>query len=434
MRQLIATTILIGGALLPVPTHADLIAYFPLDGDTNDASGNGNNGTNFFGGTYSSDVPPQVGGGTALDMMGVAGQMIAGFEAPHDPSLDAVDEVSVTAWINPNDLDTFYFIAVKGPTGSAPDNWPGNYEFRINPGAGTPQFLHQTSEAATLSIYNSETNVVPGEWTHIAVTAAAGGNVTFYVNGVQSGAFPQEGDFGFLNENSLFVGTRKDSFSSFSGRLDEVAVYNEELTQLQIDDIVFCGPLGYLGCGVLGDVNGDEQADLDDFAIISGNMGLNPATLEQGNANRRDGVEMLDFRLWKSNRTDIAAGQHAVPEPTALALLVLGAAGWLARRRRIGKQVTKATKLPHHSRAGMPSNWDSTPVENRRFRAFQPHQAQRKAPRGSQNDDLRRYSGATSVWLSSLSRKSAGCYRPNPGRFGADLEWAAERHSSLTGT
>lgn len=333
MRQIIMVVTFVGGAALQAPTSADLIAYFPLDGNTNDVSGQGNNGTNFFGGEFSADVSPQVGGGLALDMMGEAGARIAGFEVPNDPSLDVLEAVSVSAWVNPNDLDTYYFIAVKGPTGSAADNWPGNYEFRIAPTSGLPQFLHQTSEGMTLSSYESTIPVAPGAWTHIAVSAAQGGDVTFYIDGVAAGTTPQEGDFGLVNDNSLFIGTRLDSYSSFNGRLDDVAVYNEALTPLQIQDIFFCSPTGYLGCGVLGDVDGDEQADKTDFGIIAANMGLNPATLEQGNANRREGVDLLDFRFWKTNRTDLGAVQHAVPEPSAIALLAVGLAGWAANRR-----------------------------------------------------------------------------------------------------
>ena len=56
-----------------LPASAALVGYWPLDGDFNDASGNGNDGI-FFGGTaYSTSVPAAVGGGMSVEFDGAAG-------------------------------------------------------------------------------------------------------------------------------------------------------------------------------------------------------------------------------------------------------------------------------------------------------------------------------------------------------------------------
>jgi hypothetical protein len=80
--------------------------------------------------------------------------------------------------------------------------------------------------------------------------------------------------------------------------------------------------------GVPGDTNDDELVDLVDFDTISGNFGLFPALLTDGDVAGGGAVDLLDFRLWKSNRTDLAAAAGgSIPEPTtaALALLCVGA-------------------------------------------------------------------------------------------------------------
>jgi hypothetical protein len=56
-----------------LPSFGSLVAYYPLDGDFNNASGNGNDGI-FFGGTsYSTSVAAALGGGMSVQFDGVAG-------------------------------------------------------------------------------------------------------------------------------------------------------------------------------------------------------------------------------------------------------------------------------------------------------------------------------------------------------------------------
>ena len=60
-RTLLLSALLSGAALLP--SQASLVAYYPLDGDFQDASGNGNHGTLVGGNTgYSNSVPASIGG------------------------------------------------------------------------------------------------------------------------------------------------------------------------------------------------------------------------------------------------------------------------------------------------------------------------------------------------------------------------------------
>ncbi len=51
-----------------------LVAYYPLDGDFQDASGNGNHGTLVGAGTtYSNSVPTSIGGGQSVSFPGITG-------------------------------------------------------------------------------------------------------------------------------------------------------------------------------------------------------------------------------------------------------------------------------------------------------------------------------------------------------------------------
>jgi len=84
--------------------------------------------------------------------------------------------------------------------------------------------------------------------------------------------------------------------------------------------------------GVAGDMNADGKVDLDDFGILKANFGTG-TTLAQGDTNSDGKVDLADFGILKAN---FGAGgvAAAVPEPPAITLLLLGAAGVGAYRAR----------------------------------------------------------------------------------------------------
>jgi len=210
---------------------ADLVAYWNLDdgaGDmAADKSGNSNDGALVGGPTW---ITGTIGRG-ALSFDG-ADDLV---EVPHDPVLDLGESVTVTAWINLNDIGTYYFIVVKGPSGTAPDNYPGNYEFRTTP-SGQLQLGHQTAENTDHIFYTSESTVAPGQWTHVAATLVEGGSVEFFIDGQPAGSVAQSGEFGILNDEPVRIAGRKDGYSFFNGAIDDVAIFDHALTAQEILD------------------------------------------------------------------------------------------------------------------------------------------------------------------------------------------------------
>jgi hypothetical protein len=69
-----------------------LVAYYPLNGDANDASGNGNNGT-AYGVAWVSDQFGNVN--AACRFYGNGGSYV---DIPPSASLDFSDEITVAAW------------------------------------------------------------------------------------------------------------------------------------------------------------------------------------------------------------------------------------------------------------------------------------------------------------------------------------------------
>ncbi|MHC4986277.1 MAG: PEP-CTERM sorting domain-containing protein, partial [Planctomycetota bacterium] len=83
----------------------------------------------------------------------------------------------------------------------------------------------------------------------------------------------------------------------------------------------------------VGDFNLDGLINATDLAIMNPNFGLGGMLYANGNANCDDLINATDLAILAANFGYVAPA-GAVPEPITLSLLVLGAAGVLARRRR----------------------------------------------------------------------------------------------------
>jgi hypothetical protein len=144
---------------------AGLVAHWQFDegsGTTTvDSSGNGHDG-NLLGDPQW--VAGMIGSG-ALSFDGSDGLVDVG----HDEALNITDELTITLWVKVADLNTFYFLVCKQPSGTAGDNYPGNYEFRTESNTGALQFGHQEAEGEQYTFYNSETAITAEKWYHVAV-------------------------------------------------------------------------------------------------------------------------------------------------------------------------------------------------------------------------------------------------------------------------
>jgi len=208
------------------PNNAGLVGHWKFDESSGtiayDSSGNGNDGT------VQGDpqwVAGMIGSG-ALSFDGTDGYV----EIGDDASLSMTDTLTITVWVNVPDFNAFYMLVCKQPSGAARDNYPGNYEFRIQANTGILEFGHQETEGEQYTFYTSDLSIAVEQWYHVAVAVTKGEFVEFYIDGVAAGSAEQSTNFGVLNDNSVKIGSRTDLFSFFNGLLDDARIYDYALS------------------------------------------------------------------------------------------------------------------------------------------------------------------------------------------------------------
>jgi hypothetical protein len=83
-----------------------------------------------------------------------------------------------------------------------------------------------------------------------------------------------------------------------------------------------------------GDVDGDDDVDMEDFAIIRDNFQKSVAGRQFGDLDGSTVVDFIDFRQWKTNFPfPSEAASAAIPEPAGMMMAVFGIAAAAALRR-----------------------------------------------------------------------------------------------------
>jgi hypothetical protein len=230
-RLLLGAIVALTGAIWPTVSDAGLVGLWRFKHDNQllqgDASGNGNHATPngnadwVFDGARNSGVMAFDGNNDFLS-------------AADSASLSIVGDITIAAWVN------------VGNTTNGSNNWrgllakgvgaqPASYQFFFNQGNLVPVFLRGTGNPANTVI--NAGGIVPTEntWEHWAITQS-GTAVTFYRNGnvVHNGTISTT----MADDNGpLYIGNRGDSQLDWLGRLDDMAIFDQALSQAQIGDI-----------------------------------------------------------------------------------------------------------------------------------------------------------------------------------------------------
>ena len=178
-----------------------------------DASGNGNTGT-LAGATWTDSG--KING--ALSFNGTSSRV----DVPNTTSLQLTTAMTLEAWVNPTTVtSTWRDVIYKGRN---------DYFLAATNSAGKPVGEGFIGGVITKAIGPSK--LVIGTWTHLA-TSYDGTAIKLYVNGTLVGTKTAAGAIR-TSANPLQIGGDSIFGQYFTGKIDEVRIYNTALTQTQI--------------------------------------------------------------------------------------------------------------------------------------------------------------------------------------------------------
>jgi len=200
---------------LSATSYSSLIAYFPFDGNANDATGNGYDGT-VRGATLTSD-----GYARSAYLFDGTDDYI---EVPLNINPSNLPSLTMGAWVN---------ASKTSPIRQIISHDDGNYDrsLGIDSRGGSTGWSAFSGSGRVLGAFPAHT----GKWTFVAVAYDQNAQtVMLYVDGQ---TMSETGELG--NGNSILrIGSNPGFGEYFSGTIDEVFFYDEALTKEQLDDIM----------------------------------------------------------------------------------------------------------------------------------------------------------------------------------------------------
>jgi hypothetical protein len=206
---------------------ADLLAWFPAEGNAIDVEG-GNNGTALNGAGYSNAKVAQgftFNGSTAV------------VEVPDNTAWDfASNNFTVQAWVNFAAISGTDVLVGHSEGSGSVNKWlfwlkSGKLEFHLN--------------GSAVSNITSDANFTPvlGRWYHVAVTRS-GNTYKFYVDGAQNGTDRFDSNTVPAANAPLSLG-KAEALAAMSGSLDEVQIFSRALTPAEIQSVYNASKEGF---------------------------------------------------------------------------------------------------------------------------------------------------------------------------------------------
>ncbi|MBS1513669.1 MAG: T9SS type A sorting domain-containing protein [Bacteroidetes bacterium] len=202
--------------------NAGLLAYFPFNGNANDASGNNNNGT-VYG---CSSVPDRFENpNSAYSFNGINNYIVV----PYNSNLYS-PELSVSTWIQFNVLDgTREQILTVNNNG-----WAG-YAFDIESTTNALEWEDYTGSWYNGVINYPLSNFTQNTWYHFVIVRSLN-SLKLYVNGSLVSSQNNLTPYNLPASSILVIGSHSIDFllAPFNGKIDDIRFYNRVLSQNEI--------------------------------------------------------------------------------------------------------------------------------------------------------------------------------------------------------
>lgn len=212
------------------------VAWWKLDGDATDSSGNDHHGSAFGDPNWVAEG--KVDGAVRLDGINDFISILA------NDDLHPAFPFSVSLWMNAADPLSSSFILQSSP----PDNDTYYAGFVVtNDSSGCITAGYRNGGPAGPASRHDQTGTTvlqAGVWYHVAAVIGGYQKIKLYVNGVSEESYTSgTADSIHYSQNPFFLGARKAGTSLFDGLLDDVRLYNRALSQAEIAELAGIGPL-----------------------------------------------------------------------------------------------------------------------------------------------------------------------------------------------
>ncbi len=164
------------------------------------------------------------------------------FSIASSASLRIKGDMSFSFWVKleslPSSGNSFWIIDKKSETGED----YSVYAVYLKNNAGAYELTYRSTNGSSASLQDDFVSWTPSTatWYHVSVTRTNAGSIIFYVNGSQQGT-TQTGYNGTLSDDSdlaFYIGRYKSADGRyFDGIVDEVGVWNRELTGAEVTSL-----------------------------------------------------------------------------------------------------------------------------------------------------------------------------------------------------
>ncbi|MEM7311736.1 MAG: LamG domain-containing protein [Planctomycetota bacterium] len=346
--------------LLVVPATAQTpIAHWKFDdGITVPGTMTAAESINFNNGSWAGDpgalswtdqTGGVIGGAAHLTTRGVEGNH---FDVDAIPQLAGLDQMTISAWINPETQATGYTGVFTARRTDNQENWglaiEGSNPYRIDGRAnGRAGYGVDGNGDPLRNIFADDANtntqgVDTGGWYHLVQVwdGLTESNITF-VDGVQARPTSESG---IPSDSSTLVNPWRIGDDKccggreYRGLIDDLSMFDVALDPTQVEQLYLNGLAGLDAAGNVftefldGDVNLDNLVDLVDFEIIRDNFYMDVTTREEGDLTADGFVDFDDFDQWKTAAGALGEGVF-IPEPAGMSLAWMALLGLMTLRR-----------------------------------------------------------------------------------------------------
>lgn len=210
-----------------------LVGWWPFNGNANDESGNGNNGS-VNGATLTTDRDGNANSAYSFD--GVNNQI-------NVPSSSSVSNFSngqtISFWAKisayPTDGKEHYIIAKNDNSGTPNVKF---YEIMISDFYNVDNIIYRYATSSTITSQGSSlpfTQIPLNQWFHLCFTTDLT-NAKAYLNGVLYKTYTMYSPIGLTNNNLVFGNTVavNSTNAPFNGELDDILIYNRVLNSDEV--------------------------------------------------------------------------------------------------------------------------------------------------------------------------------------------------------